>query len=109
MISSLVAKASGCKCKLCNGHGFISSICRHGGICGAADEAVLNTVHEIHEKPKNPPVILDIRRRPSCVYLVYTDYHDIYFKYEFEEVCDFSQRKPPLTQLKRYLGRKILK
>ncbi len=42
--SSLVVRASDCKCTSCNGPGFEPSIRRHSGIWGAADEAVLNTV-----------------------------------------------------------------
>ncbi len=44
MRSSLVVRASDCQCTSCNGPGFDPSIRRHSGICGAADEAVLNIV-----------------------------------------------------------------
>jgi len=57
MRSSLVVRASGCPCKLSNGPGFKSSIRWHSGIWGAADEAVLNTVHEIHENPTKSPFL----------------------------------------------------
>ena len=50
--------------------------------------------------------ILSIRRRPSGVYLAYAEGHHAYTKYEFEEADDFSQRKPPLTQIKRLLEKK---
>ncbi len=52
MRSSLVVRASDCQCTSCNGPGFDPSICRHSGIWGAADEAVLNIVRK---KEKNPP------------------------------------------------------
>ncbi len=42
MRSSLVVRACDCQCTSCNGPGFDSSIRRHSGIRGAADEAVLN-------------------------------------------------------------------
>ncbi len=53
MRSSLVVRASDCQCTSCNGPGFDSSIRRHSGIWGAADEAVLNIV--LNKKRKNPP------------------------------------------------------
>jgi hypothetical protein len=40
--SSLLVRASDCQCTSCNGPGFDTSIRRHSGILGAADEAVLN-------------------------------------------------------------------
>jgi hypothetical protein len=46
MRSSLVVRASDCQCTSCNGPGFDPSICRHSGIWGAADEAVLNIVRK---------------------------------------------------------------
>ncbi len=42
-----------------NSAGFDTSIQRHSGIRGAADEAELNTVRYLHRKKKNPPVNLD--------------------------------------------------
>ncbi len=42
---------SDCQCRRRNSPGFDSSILRHSGIWGAADEAVLNTVHR--KNPKN--------------------------------------------------------
>ena len=55
MRSSLVVRASDCQCTSCNGPGFDTSIRRHSGIWGAADEAVLNIVRTIRKKipPKN--------------------------------------------------------
>ncbi len=43
--SSRVVRASGCQCQSRNSPGFDPSILRHSGIWGAADDAVLNTVH----------------------------------------------------------------
>ena len=51
--------------------------------------------------------ILSICRRPSVVYLAYTEGHHVYTKYEFEEAAEFSQRKPPLTQLQRLLEKNL--
>ncbi len=51
--SSIVVRASDWQCRSRSSPGFNPSILRHGGIWGAADEAVLSTVHK---KPKNPPV-----------------------------------------------------
>ncbi len=45
MRSSLVVRASDCQCRSRNSPGFDPSILRHSVIWGAADEAVLNTVH----------------------------------------------------------------
>jgi hypothetical protein len=57
MISSLVVRASDCQCRSRNSPGFNPSILRHRGIWGAADEAVLNTVHRRRKKiQQNPPV-----------------------------------------------------
>ncbi len=50
MRSSLVVRASDCQCTSCNGLGFDPSIRRHSGICGAADEAVLNNVRTKRKK-----------------------------------------------------------
>ncbi len=47
MKSSLVVRASDCQCRSRNSPQFNPSILRHGGIWGAAEEAVLNTVHKI--------------------------------------------------------------
>jgi len=57
MRSSLVVRASGCQCKYSNDPGFKSSIRVHSEIWGAADEAVANTVHEIHENLKKSPLL----------------------------------------------------
>ncbi len=46
MRSSLVVRASDCQCTRCSDPGFHPSICRHSGIWGAADEAVLNVVRK---------------------------------------------------------------
>ena len=56
MRSSQVVKASGSQGEHCNGPGFKSSNLRHREILGAADEAVLNAVHEIYEKPQKIPL-----------------------------------------------------
>jgi hypothetical protein len=56
MRSSLVVRASDCQCTSCNGPGFDPSICRHSGIWGAADEAVLNIVRK--KEKKSPQKIL---------------------------------------------------
>ncbi len=53
MRSSLVVRASDCKCTSCNGPGFDPSIRRHSGIWGAADEAVLNMLWQ--KIKKSPP------------------------------------------------------
>ncbi len=55
MRSSLVVRVSDCQCTSCNGPGFDSSIRRHSGIWGAADETVLNIVWMKRKKipPKN--------------------------------------------------------
>jgi len=53
MRSSLVVRASDCQCTSCNGPEFVPSIRRHSGICGAADEAVLNIVRK--KKKRIPP------------------------------------------------------
>ncbi len=42
---SRVVRASDCQCRSRNSPGFDPSILRHSGVWGAADEAVLNTVH----------------------------------------------------------------
>ncbi len=52
MRSGLVVRESDCQCTSCKGPGFDPSIRRHSGICGVADEAVLNIVWK---KLKNPP------------------------------------------------------
>ncbi len=51
--SSRTVGASGCQYQSRNSPGFDPSIRRHSGIWGAADEAVLNNVHE-KEKKKSP-------------------------------------------------------
>ncbi len=51
---SLVVRASNCRSR--NSPGFDPSILRHSGIWGAADEAVLNTLHR--KNIKNPLVFL---------------------------------------------------
>jgi hypothetical protein len=56
MRSSLVVRASDCQCRSRNSPGFDPGILRHSGIWGAADEAVLNTVHRSKKNAKNPPV-----------------------------------------------------
>jgi hypothetical protein len=58
MRSSQVVRASDCQCQSRNSPGFDPSILRHSEICGAADEAVLNTVHREKKIQKNPPVCL---------------------------------------------------
>ncbi len=51
-IFNLVATASGCQCQSRNSPGFDPSIHRHREICGSADEAVLNNVHENKKSKK---------------------------------------------------------
>ncbi len=51
MRSSIVVRASDCQCTSCNGHWFDSSIRRHSGIWGAADEAVLDIVRKKYLAP----------------------------------------------------------
>jgi len=49
-IATLVVRACGCQCN----HRYIR---RHGGIEGAADEAVFNSVHGVYKKnPKKSPL-----------------------------------------------------
>jgi hypothetical protein len=57
MRSSLVVRVSDYQCRSLNSPGFDPSILRHSGIWGAADEAVLNTVH----REKNKKNLLIIR------------------------------------------------
>ncbi len=54
MRSSLMVRASDRQCTSCNGPGFDPSICRHSGIWGAADEAVLNIVRKNINKNLDP-------------------------------------------------------
>ncbi len=56
MRSNRVVRASGCQCLIVNSPGFAPSILRHSGIWGAADEAVLDNVHEKRKNLKNPPL-----------------------------------------------------
>jgi hypothetical protein len=49
---SLWVRASDCQRQCRNGPGFNASILRHSGICGPADEAVLNKLPE-----KNPKIL----------------------------------------------------
>ncbi len=51
--SSRVVRASGCQCHSRNSPGFNPSILRHSEIWGAADEAVLNNVHNKKKEYKN--------------------------------------------------------
>jgi hypothetical protein len=53
MRSSRVVTAPCCQCQSRNSPGFDSIILRHSGICGAADEAVLNNVHKKGKIQKN--------------------------------------------------------
>ncbi len=55
MKSSRMVRASDCQCWSRNSPGFDPSILRHSGIWGAADDAVLNTVHR--EKNKKSPCL----------------------------------------------------
>ncbi len=50
MRSSLMVRATDWHCNCCNGPGFDRSIRRNSGIWGAADEAVLNKVHQVFNK-----------------------------------------------------------
>ena len=63
MRSSLVVRASDCQCTSCNGPGFDPSICRHSGIWGAADEALLNIVWKIINKPKTNIYFFEHQRK----------------------------------------------
>ncbi len=54
MRSNRLVRASDCQWRSRNSPGFDPSILRHSGIWGAADEAVLNTVHR--EKNKKIPL-----------------------------------------------------
>jgi hypothetical protein len=55
MRSSLVVRASDCQCRSRNSPGFDPSILRRSVIRGAADEAVLNTVHRRKKNQENLP------------------------------------------------------
>ncbi len=54
MRSGWVVRASDFQCQSRNSPGFDPSILRHSGISGAADEAVLNTVHRKNKIKKIP-------------------------------------------------------
>jgi hypothetical protein len=51
---TLLVRASDSQCRSRNCPGFDPSILRHSGICGAADEAVLNIVHKKKNPKKSP-------------------------------------------------------
>jgi hypothetical protein len=53
--SSRVFRASGCQCLIATILGFDSSILRHSGIWGAAEEAGLNKVHKKFKNLKKSP------------------------------------------------------
>jgi hypothetical protein len=55
MISSRVIRAFGCQCQSRNSPGFETSILRDSGIWGAAEEAVLNNVHNSEKFLINTP------------------------------------------------------
>ncbi len=67
MRSSRVVRASDCQCQSLNGPGFDPSILRHSGIWGAADEAVLNKVHEKTIKDRTGTVQYAITMHTSSV------------------------------------------
>ncbi len=58
MRSSPVVRASDCQCRSRNSTGFDPSFLRQSGIWGAADGAVLNTVHR-KNKSKKIPLLTD--------------------------------------------------
>ncbi len=58
MRSSLVVRPSDCQCWSRNSPGFDPSSLRHSGIWGAADEAVLNTVHRDYHTTKGKKILL---------------------------------------------------
>ncbi len=71
MRSSRVVRASGCQGQSRNSPGFDPSILRHNGILGAADEAVLNNVHEKEEeKIKLQPKKFSSLQRNAQLYKV---------------------------------------
>jgi hypothetical protein len=59
MRCSRVVRASDCQFQSRNSPWFLPSILRHSGICGAADEAVLNNAHK---KKKSKKVFLLSKR-----------------------------------------------
>ncbi len=67
MRSSRVVIVSDSQCRSRNCPGFDPTILRHSGILGAADEAVLNTVHKKGKYPKNPPLKNSTRCSHSAV------------------------------------------
>jgi hypothetical protein len=66
MRSSLGVRASDWKCRSRNSPGFDPSILQHSGIWGAADEAVLNTVH----RKKSQKIPLSILQRKFAAQLL---------------------------------------
>jgi len=79
MISNQVDKASDCQCRCCNSLGFKSSVCRHSGFWGAADEAVLITVHEKYHQ-----------KIPLQNHVNLRDHVQSIFKYEMCQLSSFS-------------------
>jgi hypothetical protein len=73
MRSSLVVRASDCQCRSRNSPGFYPSILRHRGIWGAADEAVLKTVHRKKSLKKSPLLIFreNHPEKPCLQYCMY--------------------------------------
>ncbi len=74
MRSSLVVRASDCQCTRCNGPGFDTSIPRHSGIWGAADESVLHI-----ERKK-------IKKSPQKIYMY------IYIKNYVDQSWEYKNR-----------------
>jgi hypothetical protein len=77
MRSSPIVRASDSQCRNCPG--FDPSILRHSGICGAADEAVLNFVHKKRKSKKSPliytfPILRGIFILARIELLLYKDY-----------------------------------
>jgi hypothetical protein len=61
MRSSQVVRTSDCQFRSRNGPGFDTNIHQHSGICRAADESVLNTVHR--EKKSKKILLLEMGRQ----------------------------------------------
>ncbi len=49
-----LVRTLGCQCQNSNSHGLDHSICRHSGIWGTADKAVLNNVHKKKKSKQSP-------------------------------------------------------
>ncbi len=71
MRSSLVVRASRCQCTSCNGPGFDPSICRHSGIWGVADEAVLIIVRKKNYWNSGVESLMPLIRHYICLKVGY--------------------------------------